>query len=390
MSQAVLLGDVAEKIGMGPFGSSIKVSTFVGEGIPIISGQHLRGVKLDESSGFNYINVAHADKLKSANVYRGDVVFTHAGNIGQVAYIPHNSKYTRYVISQRQFFLRPSNKVLPEYLAYYFKCNPGKHQLLANANQVGVPSIAQPVSYLRKLKINLPVKDEQAKIVSFLRTLDRKIELNREINKTLEQTGQALFDHYFVDNLQADDWESKSLDKVADFLNGVAMQKFPPGDGLTLPVIKIREMSAGITSTTDSASANIPEQYIVHDGDILFSWSGTLIVKPWCDGPGALNQHLFKVTSDEYPKWFYYYWTKHHLQSFVETAAGKATTMGHIQRRHLTEAKVKIPPGGTMQAIDTHMQPILDQQILNELENRNLAKLRDSLLPRLISGRIRL
>src|SRR5690606_27679794 len=132
-----------------------------------------------------------------------------------------------------------------------------------------------------------------------------------------------------------------------------------------------------------------PEQYIVLDGDILFSWSGTLIVKPWCDGKGTLNQHLFKVTSEEYPKWFYYYWTKYHLQSFIETAANKATTMGHIQRKHLTAAKVKVPTESALSEIDLIMKPLLDQQILNELQNRKLANLRDSLLPRLISGKIK-
>ncbi|MBU2054533.1 MAG: restriction endonuclease subunit S [Proteobacteria bacterium] len=112
--------DVSEKVAMGPFGSSIKVETFVPHGIPVISGQHLHGSRLMDTD-YNFVSLKHAEKLKNANVYRGDVVFTHAGNIGQVAFIPASSRYERYVISQRQFYLRPNlRKVLPEFIAYYF------------------------------------------------------------------------------------------------------------------------------------------------------------------------------------------------------------------------------------------------------------------------------
>ena len=130
---------------MGPFGSSIKVSTFVDKGIPIISGEHLNNTKLSDGK-YNFITPEHAEKLKNANVYRGDVIFTHAGNIGQVAYIPETSKYNRYVISQRQFYIRcNSNKAIPEFVTYFFKSPEGQHKLLANTSQSGVPSIAQPV-----------------------------------------------------------------------------------------------------------------------------------------------------------------------------------------------------------------------------------------------------
>ena len=131
---------IAEKVAMGPFGSSIKVETFVPNGIPIISGQHLHGTRVDDRPGFNFITQEHAARLANANVQRGDIVFTHAGNIGQAAFIPNDSEFSRYVISQRQFYMRcDRSKALPEFVALYFKSPEGQHQLLANSSQVGVP-----------------------------------------------------------------------------------------------------------------------------------------------------------------------------------------------------------------------------------------------------------
>ena len=161
--------DIADRVAMGPFGSSIKVETFVPEGIPIVSGKHLHGFRVDDKLSFNFISPQHAQQLANANVLRGDVIFTHRGNIGQVAYIPVDSKFNRYVISQSQFYVRCNRaKIIPEFLVYYFKSNEGRHRLLANTSQVGVPAIAQPVTYLRTIEIPVPPLPEQRAIARIL------------------------------------------------------------------------------------------------------------------------------------------------------------------------------------------------------------------------------
>jgi type I restriction enzyme S subunit len=109
----------------------------------------------------------------------------------------------------------------------------------------------------------------------------------------------------------------------------------------------------------------------------------------WCDGKGALNQHLFKVTSANYPKWFYYRWIKFYLPEFQQIAQGKATTMGHIQRHHLSASLVIVPSGKVLDKMNSVMVPLLDQVIVSGMEIRKLSEIRDSLLPRLMSGRIR-
>ena len=176
------LEDVAERIAMGPFGSSIKVSTFVDSGIPIISSQHLNGTLLEDGD-YRFITEDHADRLARSNVQSGDIVLTHAGNIGQAAYVPNTSQYTRYVISQRQFYMRcDTSKISPLFVVHFFKTQEGQHQLLANTSSTGVPSIARPITYLRSIALCLPSKDlltvfDQV-VGSYYRTIARN---NKEI-----------------------------------------------------------------------------------------------------------------------------------------------------------------------------------------------------------------
>lgn len=179
------IGDVAERVAMGPFGSSIKVETFVHGGVPIISGQHLRGFMLEDNT-FNFITYEHAERLGNAIVQRGDVVFTHAGNIGQAAFIPNTSCYERYVISQRQFYLRCDlSRVSPTYITLFFSSHRGRNLLLANSSSSGVPSIARPVTYLRSIRLLIPQKvvlDEFEKLLKPILLLYRQ---NKETNLTL-------------------------------------------------------------------------------------------------------------------------------------------------------------------------------------------------------------
>lgn len=157
--QSCRVENLADKVGMGPFGSNIKVETFVSEGIPVISGQHLRQLLVEDST-FKFITDTHAKKLSNSCVHEGDVIFTHAGSIGQVALLHRNARFDRYVLSQRQFFLRCNRlKMQPEWITYYFRSAQGQHQLLANTSQVGVPSIARPVSYLRSIEVLVPSKE---------------------------------------------------------------------------------------------------------------------------------------------------------------------------------------------------------------------------------------
>ena len=257
----------------------------------------------------------------------------------------------------------------------------------------GQPLLTQNI--LNNIEVYLPSLEEQCKIAEILTTLDARIFENKKINHHLAEMAKSIFDSYFIDlepygGVKPDDWQFSNLTGIANYLNGLAMQKFRPQDNEQgLPVLKIKELRQGFTdSTSDLCSPNIRRDYIIHDGDVIFSWSGSLLVDFWTGGECGLNQHLFKVTSDTYDKWFYYAWTKHHLDRFVKMAADRATTMGHIKRDALEKAEVLIPSNKDYQEIGNKLKPIYDQIINNRVESRKLVALRDTLLPKLMSGEI--
>lgn len=260
-----------------------------------------------------------------------------------------------------------------------------------NERHIGTSQPLLTQEILNKIECSIPTPSEQRKIAALLGCLDDKISSNQQINDNLYAQAKAIFANRFI-NLASvpDGWRTGNLLDIANYLNGLAMQKFRPlEDEIGLPVLKIKELRQGsCDSSSELCSPNIKSEYIVHDGDVIFSWSGSLLVDIWCGGTCGLNQHLFKVTSDVYDKWFYYLWTAHHLDRFIAIAADKATTMGHIKREELSKAEVLIPSEESYMEISSIMQPIFELMISNRIEARKLAALRDELLPKLMSGEI--
>lgn len=292
-----------------------------------------------------------------------------------------------------------ADKIDPKFL-FYSIC---KRDFASMNVGSAVPSMT--VSILNDIQISYPKNlADQRRIASILSSLDRKIELNNKINADLEEMAQAIFKNWFVDfepfkdgkfvdselGMIPEGWKVGTLTEIASYMNGLAMQKYPPENNQdSLPVLKIKELGQGFCGTdSDRCSCNIKDECKIHNGDVIFSWSGTLLVDVWCGGDCGLNQHLFKVTSKDYPKWFYYYWTKYHLQEFIHIAKDKAVTMGHIKRGHLEEALVAIPDNHSMEKAHELFEPILSKMISLRLESSRLSLLRDTLLPRLMSGEL--
>ncbi|WP_298650624.1 restriction endonuclease subunit S [uncultured Proteiniphilum sp.] len=216
---------------------------------------------------------------------------------------------------------------------------------------------------------------------------------NQAINDNLEISMRTLFDFHFNKiHCKSNKYKIVSLTEIASFTNGLAMQKFRPKENEKgIPVLKIKELGQGFCdSSSDICSSTIKSDYLVDDGDVIFSWSGTLLVDIWSGGKCGLNQHLFKVTSDKYPLWFAYLWTLRHLDKFIRIAKDKAVTMGHIKRSDLEKSDVLILDNKMMQKLDKLFTPVLNSCISIRVENRKLSALRDSLLPKLMSGELKI
>lgn len=280
---------------------------------------------------------------------------------------------------------------IDEDFIYYLVCSPLVREpaIKSMVGSSGRQRVQTDV--VQNLEIMVPDYEEQKQISGILKSLDDKIVENTEVNKNLLEQAQSIFTQEFLmlDRIP-DGWQESSLLGIADYLNGLAMQKYrPKDDEQGLPVLKIKELRQGSCDfNSELCSPSIKPEYIVHDGDVIFSWSGSLLVDLWCGGTCGLNQHLFKVTSSTYDKWFYYAWTNHHLQKFAAIAADMATTMGHIKREELSKAEVLIPSQSDYDRIGGLLAPLYDLIIANRIENRKLASLRDELLPQLMSGQL--
>ena len=282
------------------------------------------------------------------------------------------------------------SKILPDFLYYVLRTPSFRQDVKDNyGSGSAIPRII--LKDFKRMMVSYPSLEKQQAIISVLTAIDSKIQANTEINDNLYAQAKAIFDNHFI-NIDAipAGWRKGNLLDIANYLNGLAMQKFrPQGNEIGLPVLKIKELRQGsCDDSSELCSLRIKPEYIIHDGDVIFSWSGSLLVDIWCGGTCGLNQHLFKVTSDIYDKWFYYLWTAHHLARFIAIAADKATTMGHIKREELAKAEVLIPCEEDYTSLTSIMQPIFELIISNRIEGRKLAVLRDELLPKLMSGEI--
>lgn len=212
-------------------------------------------------------------------------------------------------------------------------------------------------------------------MVDILGSIDEKIENNKNNATTLESLMDALFRKMLND--ASDNWKQISLTEMAEYTNGLAMQKYRPTGQDSLPVVKIRELAQGaIDTNSELAEPTINNKFIIDDGDVVFAWSGTLLVKIWCGGKAGLNQHLFKVTSTQYPLWFIYLWTKQHLKKFQNIAQGKAVTMGHIKREDLEKSTVLIPSIGILNKYDDLIAPFYHKIVELRQGNRLLSNLK--------------
>ena len=388
------VSELIDEIAMGPFGSNIKVDCFVDEGVPVLNGSNLEGFELTEKS-FRYVTEEKADSLKKANAHKGDVVITHRGTLGQIIYIPQTAKRERYVISQSQFRIKCNENILPEYFVYYFHTTIGQHKLLSNASQVGVPALARPSSTFQKIEIELPDIETQKKVVKLIGSLQSKIKTNSEINDNLEQQAQAYFQELFVDNSDPA-WTLGTVSDLGAVVGGSTPSKSKPEyyteDGIAwitpkdLSINKAKFISHGENDITGLGLKNSSAS-IMPEGTVLFSSRAPIGYIAIASGEVTTNQGFKSVVpKPEIGTAYVYYFLKHNLPVIEGMASG--STFKEVSGSTMKNVPAVIPDTETLARFNNFCAPIFVQQRILEEQNQSLATLRDSLLPKLMSGEI--
>lgn len=366
-------------------------------------------------SNLDYITKEKDNLLRNGKLQRDDIVLTTRGTVGNVALYSQEVPFSNIRINSGMVIIRVNRNFWHPYFVYlFFQSHLFKKQISRLISGSAQPQL--PISILETVSIPQLTLDEQKEIIFNIKSIDQKIQINNQINQELEAMAKTLYDYWFVQFDFPDQngkpykslggkmvyhpelkreipegWGVDSLWNIANFYNGLAMQKYRPdtNEDDYLPVIKIREMMNGFSKDTEKARLDIPTEAVVERGDILFSWSATLEVIIWGKERGALNQHIFKVTSDTYPKSFIYFELKSYLKVFKAIAELRKTTMGHITQDHLKQAKIVVPPIEIISKLDAKLQPIMLKQQILENQNQELTHLRDWLLPMLMNGQVK-
>ena len=388
------VADLIDEIAMGPFGSNIKVSCFVDSGVPVLNGSNLEGFSLSEKA-FRFVTKEKADSLNKANAHRGDIVITHRGTLGQIAFIPQDSRYDRYVISQSQFRVRCNDKVLPEYLVYYFHTPIGQHKLLSNASQVGVPALARPSSTFQQIEVVLPELSIQKRVVEIISTIQKKIANNQELNDNLEQQAQSYFQELFVDNADPE-WTIGTISDLGTVVGGSTPSKAKPEyyteSGIAwitpkdLSINKSKFVSHGENDITELGLKN-SSAAIMPEGTVLFSSRAPIGYIAIAAGEVTTNQGFKSVVpKPEIGTPFVYFFLKNTLPVIEGMASG--STFKEVSGSTMKNVPAVIPDAETLAKFSDFCAPIFAQQRILEEQNQSLATLRDNLLPKLMSGEI--
>ena len=379
------VSELIDEIAMGPFGSNIKVDCFVDKGIPVLNGSNLEGFELSEKS-FRYVTEEKADSLKKANAHKGDVVITHRGTLGQIVYIPQTAQRDRYVISQSQFRVKCNKNVLPEYFVYYFHTPIGQHKLLSNASQVGVPALARPSSTFQKIEIEIPDLETQKKVVKLIGSLQTRITTNAEINDNLEQQAQALYKHYFpysVGDELPDGWRIGSVGEIIEIHDS---KRVPLSGAERAKMEKKTYPYYGAAALMDYV-----DDYIFDGKYLLLGEDGTVVdnagypILQYVWGQFWVNNHAHILTGK-------LGFNVESLYMLFKQTPVKAIVTGAVQPKigqaNLRSIQVVIPPEKLLMEYNYRVEPLFTLLRSNEAENKSLTALRDSLLPKLMSGEI--
>ncbi len=419
------LKELIEEISMGPFGSDITVDNYKKSGVPVLNGSNVSGVKLIETFQ-NYVTPEKADSLKKANAKKGDIIITHRGTLGQVAYIPNDCKLSRYIISQSQFRVKLNTSVVdPIFFTYYFHSSEGQKRLLSFKNHVGVPALAQATTNFRLLDFPLIPVFDQKKIAKVLSDLDAKIELNNKINAELEAMTKLLYDYWFVQFDFPDEngkpykssggkmvyneelkreiplgWEVGGFADLGQIVGGTTPSRSKSenfiDDGSGIPWITPKDLSINSNKKFIARGERDVTQLGIKDGSLKIMPPGTILLTSRAPigyiaitrEPSTTNQGFKNIVpNSDYSMEFVFFTTQLYIPAMKQYASG--STFQEISGTVLKTIKIPLPPKKIVISFTERIKSVFGEQNNLESQNQQLAELRDWLLPMLMNGQVR-
>lgn len=385
-----LLGPMCSKIGSGatPRGGS---AVYVGSGTSFIRSQNVFD-HFFSKAGLAFISEEDARKLSGVTVQPGDVLLNITGDgetIARCCVVPTDVLPAR--VNQHVVIIRTRPGLEPQYLQRYLS-HPRIRQYMLSHNSGGSRR-AITKGHVEGFKVVVPPPPEQRAIAAVLGALDDKISCNSRRVRLADELWFAEFSRVLngwdtaIDSHLPAGWSRVPLSSLARFVNGRNFTKDATGTGRM--VVRIAELNSGPGGATVYSDIDVHDDHIARSGDLLFAWSGSLTVKRWHLQEAIVNQHIFKVIPNSAtPPWIVHGYLLRLLPWFRQIAADKATTMGHIQRRHLDE-RVVVPDTTTLHKLNSRCAPVWNSSLAAQRESLVLADLRNTLLPRLLSGELR-
>lgn len=330
-----------------------------------------------------YMPVEKMPGQAKKSVLPGDILFSEIRPAnGRWALVSEPSD--DFIVSTKLMVIRADpDLVVPEYLYIFLTSTQTTRwlQTLAESRSGTFPQIT--FDQVSALRVPLPSLEVQSAIAATIGALDDKIDSNLRLIALIPELVRAK-----VAAVTSAGGVKVPVASLAQFVNGGAFTKGASGTGRM--VLRIAELNSGPGGSTVYSDIDVPETKTARAGDILMSWSGSLGIYRWFRNEGIINQHIFKVIPTGYPSWLVFERLESVMAVFRGIAHDKATTMGHIQRGHLESITVVLPLPEEIERLDSCLSPLWDRLLLAERENLGLQRLRDALLPELVSGRIRI
>lgn len=386
MGKEIELSTAITDIAAGPFGSNLKVECFVPSGFPIIDGANLKGYKVTDNIT-KFVTEEKARSLSRSIAHRGDVIVTISGTIGQIAYIPEDSLYDEYLCSQRQFRVSfDSSMVYVPYLVFYFHTFEGQNKILSFANQTGVPALSQPLKNFKKIRLCLPSLQEQRRIASIVETINDKIENSIKINDNLLAQAQTLYKQHFPYSVQDELPDGWRIGTVGEIIEIHDSKRIPLSGADRMKMEKKIYPYYGAASLMDYV-----DNYIFDGKYLLLGEDGTVVddagypILQYVWGQFWVNNHAHILTGR-------LGFNVESLYMLFKQTPVKSIVTGAVQPKisqaNLRSVQVVIPPEHNLKEYNDLVEPLFSLLRANEEECKSLAALRDTLLPKLMSGEI--